>query len=122
MSLLLKEIREARCISRKSNFDRKRFLVNSGFVAIKELEMEINIITKEDLQLLRVQLIDDMKKILEPPNQNKREWLRSGEVKEILNISSGTLQNLRITGKLKATKIGGTYYYKAEEVNKLFKE
>ena len=84
--------------------------------------MEIEIITKEDLQMFGVQLIDDMKKLLEPQNPKKREWLRSGEVKEILNIFSGTLQNLRISGKLNASKIGGSYYYNADEVNKLFVE
>jgi hypothetical protein len=40
------------------------------------------------------------------------QWLKSSEVRKLLKISSGTLQNLRINGTLNFYKIGGILYYK----------
>ncbi len=81
--------------------------------------MEIEIITKEDLELFRIRLLDDFKTILAPTQVPKKEWLRSIEVRKLLKISPGTLQNLRITRKLRPTKIGGILYYRFDEIEKL---
>jgi helix-turn-helix protein len=51
--------------------------------------------------------------------QSVKKWLKSYEVKKILNISTGTLQNLRSNGTLPYTKIGGLIYYDAELINKV---
>jgi hypothetical protein len=53
------------------------------------------------------------------PPQPVKKWLKSYEVKKILNISTGTLQNLRSNGTLPHTKIGGLIYYDAELINKV---
>jgi hypothetical protein len=37
-------------------------------------------------------------------------------VKNLLKISPGTLQNLRMNGTLRFTKIGGILYYKYEDI------
>jgi len=51
------------------------------------------------------------------PVMNEKEYLRTKEVNKILgNISPGTLQNLRVKGPLKPSKIEGVYYYKLSEV------
>ena len=47
------------------------------------------------------------------------EWLRSSEIKKTLKISAGTLQNLRVTGKLKPAKIGGILFYRNSYLEKL---
>ena len=47
------------------------------------------------------------------------EWLRSSEIKKALKISAGTLQNLRVTGKLKPAKIGGILFYRNKDLEKL---
>lgn len=85
--------------------------------------MSVEIVTKEDLQIFRMQLLDDLKKVLAVNNhQHEPEvWLRSGEIRKVLKVSPGTLQNLRISGKLKPVKIGGTWYYNAKELKELFK-
>jgi len=52
----------------------------------------------EDLQKFRLQLLEDLTRIMSgavQPQSNK-EWLRSSEVRKMLGISHGTLQNLRI--------------------------
>ena len=80
----------------------------------------VEIITKEDLQQFRIQLIQDIKLLMQPGEQpSKKEWLKGSEVRKLLKISQGTLQNLRISGKLHPSKIGSIYYYPLEEVNKL---
>ena len=43
-------------------------------------------------------------------------------IKELLKISSGTLQNLRIKGTLRYSKVGGTIYYNYQDIEKLFNE
>lgn len=40
----------------------------------------------------------------------------------MLNISPGTLQNLRINGTLRFTKMGSIIYYKLEDINKILEE
>jgi predicted site-specific integrase-resolvase len=52
------------------------------------------------------------------PNEPQK-WLKSYQVKNLLKISPGTLQNLRVNGTLKFTKIGGMFYYNNEDIQKL---
>ena len=82
--------------------------------------MAVDIVTKEDLQTFRLQLLEDLKAVLNIHNKtDQKKWLRTKEVRDLLKISSGTLQNLRITGKLHPSKIGSIYYYRIEEINLL---
>lgn len=81
--------------------------------------MNVEIITKEDLQIFRLQLINDIKELLLTRQEPATKWLRSVEVRKQLKISAGTLQNFRITGKLKSSKIGGIHFYRNTDVDKL---
>ncbi|MFP7658483.1 DNA-binding protein [Chryseobacterium proteolyticum] len=90
--------------------------------------MEISLLTKEDLQEFRIQLLLDIERILdekiqpaEPiPKDVNPEWIRSKSVRAFMNISPATLQNLRVTGKIKFKKILGSYYYNLDDLKKLF--
>ena len=83
--------------------------------------MATEIITKDDLQLFRIQLLHDLQQVLMQQAQPRmKNWLKSTEVRKLLNISAGTLQNLRLTGKLAFRKVGGILYYSNEEVQRLF--
>jgi hypothetical protein len=84
--------------------------------------MSAEIITKEDLQAFRIQLLDDIKKLISSTQktEDKSEWVKSSEVRKILKASPGTLQNLRISEKLHPIKISGSWRYKLSEVNDLF--
>lgn len=62
--------------------------------------MLIDLITREDLNEFRNVLLNDLKQFIQPQSQHKKEWLKSSEVRKLLNISAGTLQNLRINGIL----------------------
>lgn len=81
--------------------------------------MAIEVLTKDDLNQFKTELFAEISKLLVATPQNKQKWLKSKEVLELLTISPGTLQNLRINGTLTFTKIGGTIYYDQEDINKL---
>jgi hypothetical protein len=83
--------------------------------------MAQEIITLQDLQAFRVQLLDDLRDLLANRAETNpgKEWLRSPEVKKLLKISYGTLQNLRINGTLPYKKIGGIIYYKMADIDNL---
>ena len=82
--------------------------------------MAIEVITKEDLNEFRQLLIADLSTLLEiKPQQQQKKWLKSNEVRELLNISPGTLQNLRINGTLTYTRVGGIIFYEFAHIDKL---
>ncbi len=76
-----------------------------------------NLVTVQDLQELKAEIISEIKLII-GNSTTKKDWLRSPEVMEMLSISSGTLQNLRINRDIPFSKMGGTLYYERAEVVK----
>src|SRR5437879_447985 len=82
--------------------------------------MAVEIITKEDLKAFRIELLNDLKQQFSThlPTRPK-QWLKSSEVRKMLKISPGTLQNLRINRTLRFTKIGGIIYYSNEDLEYL---
>ena len=83
--------------------------------------MPATVITTDDLRAFKTEIIREIKVILEKnstPGPQKK-WLRSGEVTKLLQISPGTLQALRISGKLSFTKIGRLTYYSYPEIERL---
>ena len=84
--------------------------------------MAISIITKEDLQQFKIELLEGIEILIKGKTTEQKLWLRSSEVKKLLNISSGTLQNLRINGTLSYSKIGGSLYYNYKDIQKLLSD
>ncbi|WP_183884718.1 helix-turn-helix domain-containing protein [Pedobacter cryoconitis] len=85
--------------------------------------MKMDIITMEDLRQFKTELLQEMKGIIGQGTESQQngEWLRSAQVRKMLNISPGTLQNLRINGALPYRKIGGTMYYNKLQIEKILK-
>ncbi|QXV65974.1 helix-turn-helix domain-containing protein [Mucilaginibacter sp. 21P] len=82
--------------------------------------MNVELITKEDLRELENKLLTEIKKIVQVDGETvSKKWLKSNEVRKLLKISPGTLQNLRINGTLRFTRIGSIIYYKQEDINRL---
>jgi hypothetical protein len=78
------------------------------------------IVTKEDLQVFRMQLLQDLKQVLAQQSQpSLKKWLKSSKVRKLLSLSAGKLQNLRITGKLRFSKVGNILYYRSDDVETL---
>jgi len=84
--------------------------------------MAIEILTKEDLNEFGKTLLENIRNIITGENEQSKKWLKSTEVRKLLNISPGTLQNLRINGTLSYTKIGGIIYYAHSDLMKVLEE
>jgi hypothetical protein len=86
--------------------------------------MAVELITKEDLNNFKSEVINEIKQILKSKgtNQNQKEWLKSYEVRKMLGISPGKLQNMRINGTIEFTQIGGLMFYKYEDIVKLMEQ
>ena len=85
--------------------------------------MGATIITTEDLREFKMELLDDIKQLLNNQSgQVSKKWLKSPEVRDLLGISPGTLQNLRINGTLPYTKVGGVLYYDYGEILKVLEK
>jgi len=82
--------------------------------------MPAEIVTTDDLREFKVELFRELRKMfLEHHGQPAKKWLKSGEIRKLLGISPGTLQNLRVNGQLPFTKIGGVLFYDFENVRKM---
>lgn len=82
--------------------------------------MLTNIITVEDLEIFKRDLLEEIKKLLSQRQAaQSQRWLKSHQVRRLLTISPGTLQHMRITGMLPFTKVGGVIFYDAEDIEKM---
>ena len=79
----------------------------------------IEILTRDDLQQFREQLLNDIKGLISTPREQVKQWLKSAEVRKMLSISASTLQTLRINGTIRFTRVGKIMYYKNDDIVKL---
>ena len=81
--------------------------------------MSVQIITKEDLQQFKSEIIEEIRNIFSANIAPKKKWLKSWEVRDMLGISRGTLQTMRDNGTLRATPVGGLMFYDYDDITKL---
>jgi hypothetical protein len=86
--------------------------------------MLTNVITVDDLRRFKTELLNDLVAILADQNvqEQKKKWLKSCEVRKLLQISPSTLQNLRVNGTLSFTKVGGIIYYSYDEIEQIIND
>jgi len=85
--------------------------------------MPTEIVTTDDLREFKIDLLKEIKQLFAAHHgQPTKKWLKSYEVRKMLGISPGTLQNLRVNGTLAYTKIGGVIFYDSEEIQKMMLE
>lgn len=84
--------------------------------------------TIEDFLAFRRELLDNLNEIkvivssTRQPAPEKR-WLKSADIKQLLQISHGTLQRLRDTNQIKFKRIGeGTILYDRIEIERMISE
>lgn len=84
-------------------------------------------ITKDDLKQFGLLLMEQFKQVIEN-NQNEEdndlnpEWLKGRAVRKLMDMSAASLQNLRITGKVRFKKVLGSYYYSKSDLMNLFSD
>lgn len=82
--------------------------------------MSAQILTTDDLREFKVELIEEIGKLLRQNGiQPVKKWMKSREVRKLLNISPGTLQTMRVNGTLTFSKIGGVIYYEYDDIQKM---
>lgn len=97
--------------------------IENKSTALQSQQYRPQLLTIEDLEEFKSNLLNELRKLLkELSGQPGRKWLKSFEVKKLLGISPGTLQNLRINGTLPYTKIGGVILYDYEDIQRMLLE
>lgn len=85
--------------------------------------MAVNILTTDDLQKFKEELFIELRQALGKQTKQdvtkQREWLRTKEVCRMMGVSLSKLQYMRDNAEIKFTRIGGTLFYSADEINKL---
>lgn len=85
--------------------------------------MAVEILTTDDLYEFKLELLEEMKNAIQSLKpQEPKKYLKSSEVMELLSISLGTLQNLRLNGTLPYSKIGGIILYEEKEIERVLDE
>jgi hypothetical protein len=75
------------------------------------------LLTKGDLEDFKIIVLQEIRNLLKELNSSSsQQWVKSKDVRKMLGISSGTLQNLRTNGMLPYIKLGGTILYKYEDI------
>ena len=84
--------------------------------------MLVELLTKEDLDNFRKELITEITQLFEKKIPLQKKWLKSYEVRKLLNMAPGTLQMLRNNKTIPYTKIGTMYYYAMEDIQQVMEK
>ncbi|MET4545620.1 hypothetical protein ABIE26_002938 [Pedobacter africanus] len=77
-----------------------------------------DLVTFKNYLIYEISELLDEKLALQASQSGERHTLRSRDVRRALGISASTLQSYRISGLLRAKKVGGTYYYDPRDLKK----
>ncbi|SFU78038.1 Helix-turn-helix domain-containing protein [Pustulibacterium marinum] len=85
--------------------------------------MAATIITTDELREFKLELLEAFKELLaQQGDVQQKRWMKSKEVRDLLGISPGTLQNLRVNGTLPFSKVGGVLYYQYQDVMQVLEQ
>jgi hypothetical protein len=84
-----------------------------------------DMVTKEDLRQFGLELLGNINTLITQMKEVQgeivdHEWIKSKQVRLLMNMSPGSVQNLRVTQKVRFKKILGSYYYNKVDLLKLF--
>lgn len=80
------------------------------------------IVTLHDLELFGESMLTAIASLLKEKTDSPKQWLKSAEVRKLLNISPGTLQTLRINRVIDHTFVGGTIYYSYADIQQVMEK
>lgn len=95
---------------------------NFACITLKLDKMQVEILTKNDLNQFKTELLEELKVMIsktKPAANQQKEWLKSYEVRKLLNISPGTLQSMRVNGIITFSKVGGIFYHSYADICKV---
>lgn len=75
------------------------------------------------LDEMKGEIIDEVKQIIKAKESpDLKKWVKSAQVKKMLNLSHGKLQMMRNQKTISYTRIGGTIYYNVEDIERMMDE
>lgn len=81
------------------------------------------LVTVAHLNSFKEELLIEIKALLKYNNRGtEKKWLKSREVRKLLNVCPGTLQTMRKRKAIPFQKVGGTIYYDQEKINELLEK
>ncbi|WP_214071851.1 helix-turn-helix domain-containing protein [Mucilaginibacter sp. dw_454] len=80
------------------------------------------LLTRKDLDNFKKELFELLQPLTKAQGLVQQKWLKNKDVRKLLQISDGTLANLRINGTLTFHKIGGTYLYRQSDIDKMLSD
>ena len=81
------------------------------------------LVTLSDLRSVRDELLAEIRKARGVPIDNHaKKWLKSSEVRKLLNISPGKLQAIRATRQLAFIRLGGVIYYDRDDIDRMIQK
>jgi hypothetical protein len=92
--------------------------------------MEISIVTLDDLQAFKSEILDQLDKVKSEiiknmsvqPQVQEVALLKSYQVQKLLGISAGTLQTLRVNGTIPYSKVGGVIFYDKQDIMQILED
>ncbi|KAA0993423.1 helix-turn-helix domain-containing protein [Dyadobacter aurulentus] len=80
-----------------------------------------HLVTIKDLEEFKQDILQEINKLLKHGRQDTtKKWLKSREVRKLLDISPGKLHQLRANRQLGFMRIGGAIYYDYVDIEKMF--
>lgn len=76
------------------------------------------IVTLDKFNDFENRIFKELQELRDSSYSNEDRWLKSNDVKELLGISHGKLQDLRDRGLIPFTKLGGVIFYDRIEIEK----
>ncbi|ARN77941.1 hypothetical protein BST97_07985 [Nonlabens spongiae] len=83
--------------------------------------MHLEVIITDDLENFKKEIIQSVSQLFNN-QQQPTQWLKSAQVREMLSISAGTLQNYREKGRLPYTRIGDTIFYDRNDIERILNQ
>lgn len=79
------------------------------------------LVTLADLERFKDQMLHELQRMLKTGSTAQtKQWLKSREVRKLLDISPGKLHLLRANRQLGFMRIGGVIYYDRDDIEKMF--
>jgi hypothetical protein len=81
------------------------------------------LVTSTDLEKFKEQMLSEMRRLLAGGGiQQSKQWLKSREVRKLLDVSPGKLHAMRVSRQLSFMRIGGVIYYDRADIDKMFEK
>ena len=81
------------------------------------------LVTLADLEKFKAQILSEMRRLLSGGgNHLSKQWLKSREVRKLLDVSPGKSHAMRVSRQLSFMRIGGVIYYDRTDIDKMFEK